>query len=224
MIFDLVQAEGLDPWDIDIISLANYYVKKIEKMQTLDFRLPAQILLVAAILLRMKAETLALIKELIRTEEVPKAPVEEIEPINLPEDFEIPAGEVQRLPSRKITLPELIDAVQSILKDIKKNESSLLGGGNGKAALEDQELMKEIPITEQMNILFGKIKKVMSSKSALSYIDSKGYVTFDSLLDTADPLAVIEVFIPLLHLACDHRICLYQEQIFDKLYVSLVRK
>ena len=43
LIYNIVSYEGLDPWDIDIIELTNSFLKYIEGMETLDFRIPAKV-------------------------------------------------------------------------------------------------------------------------------------------------------------------------------------
>jgi len=46
--------ENMDPWDIDISDLASRYAKKVEKMVKMDFNVPANVIIVCSVLLRMK--------------------------------------------------------------------------------------------------------------------------------------------------------------------------
>ena len=62
LIYNIVSYEGLDPWDVDIIKLADSFLKYIEGMKTLDFRIPAKVVLVAAILLKLKSDILSPMK------------------------------------------------------------------------------------------------------------------------------------------------------------------
>ena len=50
--------KGMDPWDIDLSELATRYAKKVEEMREMNFRIPANVVLVSSVLLRMKADVL----------------------------------------------------------------------------------------------------------------------------------------------------------------------
>ena len=49
----------LDPWDIDLSELATRYSQKVKEMQEMNFKIPANVILVSSVLLRMKADILA---------------------------------------------------------------------------------------------------------------------------------------------------------------------
>jgi len=58
VIYDLINTEQLDPWDIDITILANRYLEKIHKLEEQSFFISSKVLLAAALLLRIKSEIL----------------------------------------------------------------------------------------------------------------------------------------------------------------------
>lgn len=58
IIYDLINTEQLDPWDIDIGILTNRYLEKIRKLEEEDFFVSSKVLLAAAFLLRIKSEIL----------------------------------------------------------------------------------------------------------------------------------------------------------------------
>lgn len=58
IIYDLINTEQLDPWDIDISVLTNKYLEKIRKLEEEDFFVSSKVLLAAAFLLRIKSEIL----------------------------------------------------------------------------------------------------------------------------------------------------------------------
>jgi len=58
IIYDLINTEQLDPWDIDIGILTNKYLEKIRKLEEEDFFVSSKVLLAAAFLLRIKSEIL----------------------------------------------------------------------------------------------------------------------------------------------------------------------
>ena len=69
IIYDLINSEQLDPWDIDIVLLTRRYFEKIleleenagtdsDKSESPDFYISSKVLLAAALLLRIKSEFL----------------------------------------------------------------------------------------------------------------------------------------------------------------------
>lgn len=58
IIYDLINTEQLDPWDIDIGVLANKYLEKLRRLEDEDFFVSSKVLLAAAFLLRIKSELL----------------------------------------------------------------------------------------------------------------------------------------------------------------------
>ncbi|WP_456399552.1 segregation/condensation protein A [Persephonella sp.] len=53
----------IDPWNVDIVDLADKYLEEIKKMQLPDLRLASKALAAAALLLKMKADALDLGKK-----------------------------------------------------------------------------------------------------------------------------------------------------------------
>jgi len=56
--YKLVEEGKLDPWNVDIVELANAYLEEIKKMEVLDMRIPARVISAAIFLLRKKLEVL----------------------------------------------------------------------------------------------------------------------------------------------------------------------
>ncbi len=75
LLIDLVVTEKLDPWDIDIIKVAEGFTKMVAEMKQLDFHIPANIILASAILLKYKSNALRIYQE--------PEPIEEAEPFEL---------------------------------------------------------------------------------------------------------------------------------------------
>ncbi|MCP6719643.1 MAG: segregation/condensation protein A, partial [Patescibacteria group bacterium] len=114
IIYDLINTEQLDPWDIDIIILSDRYLEKISKFEEADFFVSSKVLLAAALLLRIKSEILLnkyikSIDEILFGKEEKKTPI--LERIELGE--EIPEL-VLRTPIprfKKVTLQELMESL-----------------------------------------------------------------------------------------------------------------
>lgn len=50
--------KGMNPWDVDLVELATRYSQKVDEMREMNFRIPANVVLVCSVLLRMKADIL----------------------------------------------------------------------------------------------------------------------------------------------------------------------
>lgn len=58
IIYDLINTEQLDPWDVDIVILTDKYLERIQKFEETDFFISSKVLFAAALLLRIKSEIL----------------------------------------------------------------------------------------------------------------------------------------------------------------------
>ncbi len=55
IIYDLINSEQMDPWDIDISLLTAKYIGMIKTLENHDFRVSGKVLLAAALLLKIKS-------------------------------------------------------------------------------------------------------------------------------------------------------------------------
>jgi alpha-N-acetylglucosamine transferase len=113
MLIEIVSQESLDPWDIDIAILTNRFVDRIKKRRRPNLRISANVVLAASILLRYKSDSWVLKEE--EKDDVFFIPDEiYAEPV-FPE-----LRPVQRTTRRKVSLQELISAVEDIMKREKR--------------------------------------------------------------------------------------------------------
>ncbi len=56
--YKLVEEGKLNPWDVDIVMLANAYIEEIKKAELLDLRIPAKAILAASFLLKKKIQVI----------------------------------------------------------------------------------------------------------------------------------------------------------------------
>lgn len=197
VLLDIVKSEELDPWDIDITKLTENYLSRIKKMKELDLRIPARLILAAAILLRMKSD------ELVMTEEAEAAfeetfGEETTEPPGASEEIPLLDLRLRRKPLRKITLEDLILTLQKSLEPKEKRDRIT------SFVLE----LPEVDITQQIEELYKKILSAQTEK-----------ILFTELLSEKTRESAIDTFIPLLHLATENRIVLEQKEFFKELYV-----
>lgn len=209
IIYHIVSFEKIDPWDVNIIKLTNSFLEYIKDLKVLDFRIPAKVVLVAAILLKLKSEVLSTMKE--REEYLP-----EEEAID---EFEMIRGQiseiefrpvVQRHVKRKVTLDELVGALRKAMRvEEKKEETKRVLG---------RRLRKEIDI-EEIDIE-ERISKLMLSIDSLLMKLKSDKVEFSKILEKWDRDEIVKNFMPLLHLSTRGDVKTEQKKFFDEIFVS----
>lgn len=203
LLIDLVRRNKIDPWNIDLLEVVDKYIEAVRVMKILDLRAPANIMLAASILLRMKSEMISFAEEQMEmglAEEPVQRPDIAVEPISFR----------MRVPPRKrITLSELISALEEAIK-IKETRLSF------------EERGTDIPLSIMAYDIeedIAKIYKVVKHKA-----DKMGMITFStlcSLLPESD--ALTSIFISLLFLVHKGKIDLMQEQFFGEIIIAIAK-
>lgn len=207
ILIELVKTNKMDPWNIDIIALADLYWQKIQQLERQDLRVPANAILASAILLKLKARTIKLtsIEEEEETQEITKEELQMIEET-------IPELRGQRqFREGKISLDELVESIGEILEKTKQKKSILHEKELPKFSLE----FNKEKAAEQVDKVLEKIKQ---------RADSQGLVTFSDLLDEKTPIAMVHCFVPLLFLVNNGKVNAWQEEWFGEIFISLIEK
>jgi segregation and condensation protein A len=213
LIVHIVTMENLDPWDVDLVKLTESFVKYIESLERLDFRIPAKVVLVAAILLKLKSEILnPLIKPIENGASFNSFNLEMDDFDDIKQrlsQVELKPG-VMRKVKRKVTLDELVDALKKAVKvhDRRKEKKTRLG----------RRLNREINVDEE-----DIEKRIMA---LLDDIDNflveldEGKVEFSKVVKEWNRDEIISHFMPLLHLATRGDITAEQEDFFKEIFIS----
>ena len=209
VIYQIVSLENLNPWDIDLVKLSETFLKYISKIEELDFRIPAKIVFVAAILLRLKADYLSIFEEEETIEEIAqKSPFVDIviDPslihLGLP---------MKRMPKRQISLDELMNALNKALKVKEKRvERRMIWEQRLEAQITEED------ITNRIEKMMGEIEDLMKKMK-----DEK--VTFSQVVKKWKRDEIVSKFIPLLHLEQDQKIETIQEDFFKEIYIQVIK-
>ena len=200
LLIELVNKNRLDPWDIDIVEVVDKYIGTVKQMKVLELRVPANIILASAILLRFKSNLLTVEEQ----EQLPEAETVLQRP-------EVAVGQLafrMRLPpKRKVTLQELIGALEEAIQ-IKETKQAA-----SQRHVEIPLVINDIDIEAETEKLHKEIVK---------HADKSKMITLGSLLSitgTEDPL--LGMFIPLLFLAHQEKITLIQERFFEEIIIAL---
>lgn len=215
IIYDLINTEQLDPWDIDLALLSLKFLEKVRELEEANFFVSSKVLLAASLLLRMKSEVLLErdlrgLDELLYGKKEEKSYVQER--INL--DEEIPELVVRTpLPRyKKVTLEELMNALGNAIKTETRRIQ--------KVALERQQEYetalslpkKRINIQDSIKGVYSKLKQAF---------DGRGERLAFSEISGSEKEEKIAHFVPLLHLDNQQKIWLEQEKHFDEIWILL---
>ncbi|MBM3231929.1 hypothetical protein FJZ21_00940 [Candidatus Pacearchaeota archaeon] len=215
IIYDLINSEQLDPWDINLSVLANKYIEKVRILEEANFFISSKVLLAASLLLRLKSEIL-LSRDLQSLDDILYGKKEEKvyaqERIEL--DEEIP-GLIPRTPlprHKKVSLQELILALSKAMNTESRREHKAL-------ILKQHEINAYLPIPKKLFNLQDKIKGIYSKlKSMFSKSDERIALSELSSMDSEERLLT---FVSLLHLDNQQKVWLEQEGHFEEIWVLL---
>lgn len=204
LLMELVDTNKLDPWDIDLIKVVDGYIAAIRKMRILDLHVPANIMLAASILLRMKSETI----NIVQLEEEFQ-PEEELNVDRIIPEVPNLVPRLRLQPKRKITLNELMEALGDAIKINEKRELVVR-----ERALPLDFVIEKDDIDEKI---------AETHKLVKENVDSEGVTTFAQLSSSFNSLEsmLLKLFIPLLFLAHKGDISLMQDQFFNEIFVKL---
>jgi len=206
VIFQIVSLENLNPWDIDLVKLSNSFLKYINMIEELDFRIPAKIVFVAAILLRLKADYLSIFEEEETIEEI--AQKQPFVDIGIDPNLIKLGLPMRRMPKRQITLEELMAALNKAMKvQEKRVERRMIWEQRLEAQITEED------ITNRIQKMMGEIEELMKRMN-------KEKVTFSQVVKKWKRDEIVIRFIPLLHLEQDQKIETFQEEFFKEIYIS----
>ncbi|HLC78107.1 MAG TPA: segregation/condensation protein A [Candidatus Nanoarchaeia archaeon] len=217
IIYDLINTEQLDPWDINLSVLTNKYLAKIQELEEADFFVSSKVLLAASLLLRIKSEIL-LNKYIKNIDEILFGKKElkktEIVRIQLDDDIPelIPRSPIPRF--KKVTLKELMESLNKAIitenrrigKEITKTNAFREAG----ISLPKRKFSISDKIREIYDKLSGHFKENNNSKR-VGFTDFVGTEREEKLI----------AFAPLLHLENQKKVWLEQEAHFEEIYIWL---
>jgi segregation and condensation protein A len=208
ILYDLVKSSEIDIWNVDLINLTDLYLEKIRNLKEKNLIVPANALLAAAILLKLKTYSLKLTNAENPEEEL-KLLTEDNYVLSNSVDLNTP----MRLKEGQVSLEELIDVI-----DIMMN------------APTKKNLERKIKEKKEIEFILPKITVDFSerSQSLLDEIranaDNYKMVLFSRFTKKEkDPYQVVEnYFIPLLFLVQDKKIDAWQEEFFSEIFIKIL--
>jgi len=223
LLMELVKAEGMDPWDIDVSEIANKYIEVVRKLRETNLRISGKVILASALLLAVKSKRL-LGKELDELDRLFAQSKEadeyaDFEDVDLlrpygSEDESLNRVIFPKTPQprkRKVSVYDLMEALEKAMKVRHRRLTRRLPEARQKIKIPDA-----IDITEIIVKVYRQIKDYFSKRN--------DKLTFTKLLPAEDKESKVFTFIPLLHLETERRINLLQEKPFSEIEIEMLRR
>jgi len=208
VIYYIVSVENLDPWNIDLVKLTDSFIRYLKAVEELDFRIPAKIVFVAAILLKLKADYLSIFEEREEVTEEAKT----FEDLGIDSNLVQLSHPIKRVPKRQVTLDDLINALRKAMAVEKRREE--------RKQLFARRLQAAIPTEED---IIKRIERVMQEINELMKKLNLERIEFKQIVEEWKRDKIVEHFIPVLHLDQERKIELQQPEIFKEIWISKKR-
>jgi len=216
IIYDLINTEQLDPWDIDLVILTKKYLERVKMLEEANFFVSSKVLLAASLLLRIKSEIL-LNKYLKSLDEILFGKKEKVEKLKT----EVNVGEVPELflktplpRYRKVSLQELVNALEKAISTENRRIKKEIIEKQVRYETDIVLPKRTINIKEKIRSIYAKIITSFKKKQTkISY----------SELTNNDKEEKKVCFLPILHLDNQHKVFLEQEKHLDEIYVWIYK-
>ncbi len=228
-LYNLINREGLNPWDVDLSVLTHTYLNELKKVNSVDFDISGKLLTIAVFLLKTKAEYL--VEHDIRGIE------EKIESVQYSEeDFDMGLDGLEELDSqledltqkkkesyqikvrnpiarkRKVNIFDLIKTLEKTFIQSNTRRKNFLMK-NTSVEYKGPEYSKK---TKDLKQIIEELFDVISQE----FSNDVPHVHFHSLLEEKEhKMGILDKFIPLLHLHNQSRVEIKQEKHFGSITI-----
>jgi len=223
IIYDLINTEQLDPWDINIVVLTDRYLGKIKELEEADFFVSGKVLLAASLLLRIKSEILLnkYIKSVdeilfgdknkdLKTDLQTGQVFEIFEKDEIPEL--IPKSPMPRL--KRVTLQEIMDSLNKAINTENRRIKRKITEKQRFRQTSFSLPKKKFSIQDKIKEVYGKLLKHLRDD------EKKKKISFTEFVGEDKEERIIS-FSSLLHLDHQKKVWLDQKKHFDEFYIWL---
>lgn len=224
IIYDLINTEQLNPWDIDIMILTEKYLETLQKLEEADFFISSKVLLAASLLLRIKSEIL--LNEYIKSiDEILFGKKENLESkklerIELDEQIPelIPKSPMPRF--KRVSLKELMEALNKAMITENRRIKKEIVKSNAIREVGISFPKRKLSMHDKIKQIFSKIIYSLEENKNDPKGDSHGEkrIHYDSLIGGEKHERIFS-FAPLLHLEHQKKIWLEQNGHFEDIYI-----
>lgn len=216
IIYDLINTEQLDPWDIDISLLAQKFLEKVRALEEANFFISSKVLLASSLLLRMKSEIL-LEQDLQSIDNILFGKKEKKEETQKQFEFEnenVPEL-ILRTPLpryKKVTLEELMQALGKAINTENRRIKRVILTRQHEFETAVCLPKPRINLNESMQEVHRKLKEIFKNrKEKIAFSEFAGKTKEEKIF----------AFIPLLHLDYQQKVWLEQEGHCKEIWILL---
>jgi segregation and condensation protein A len=224
ILFDLIEHEQMDPWDINISLISQKFLEQLKKLKEMDFRISGKVVLASAVLLKLKAERLrddelAALDRLMHSAEEPIDLGLEETPLEEPWAF-APGERPQLIPrtpqprKRKVSIYDLVEALEKALELDASRPPYIPPKTLDVINPPEHHVDMSVIIREVYDRIYGHYEKKRSKEQLM----------FHNITRSDDPRDIVMTFIPLLHLENARKIDMEQEEHFGPIGIQLLDK
>lgn len=243
MLVDMARRGEIDPWNIDVVEVADRFLEELERAKKLDLRISGRVLLYAAILVRMKAEILA--EEAILPEQEEQHshenelnldfPEPEFMDLDFPEEYpshpacDVSEGGGERYgDSEHDSLSGVIEIEDEVIAYLMKPHRKVRRFTTLKDLLKElkkaenvkkkkkkpvEDVKKRILETPHEEDMEETISRVEKELERL--FEKKGFVLFSELVSGREIKETLSYYVSLLYLSFRKKIEIEQERIYE---------
>jgi len=224
IIYDLINTEQLDPWDIDIMILTEKYLETLQKLEEADFFVSSKVLLAASLLLRIKSEILLnqyikSIDEILfgKKEYLDSKKLERIE-LNEQIPELIPKSPMPRF--KRVSLKELMEALNKAIITENRRIKKEIVKSNAIREVGISFPKRKLSIQDKIKQIFSKIIYSLEENKNDPKGDSSGEkkIHYTSIVGEEKHERIFS-FAPLLYLEHQKKIWLEQNEHFGDIYI-----
>ena len=207
ILVNLAKNQEIDPWDIDIVSVTDKFLARIEDIQMMDLRISGRTLLYASILLRMKSNWV----DMDEPEEYDI--FDDSMDFFEVDDYPVPKLPVRRIATRPVTLQELIAELKKAERvEHRKKEKKLL-----------RKLEERVAVTTDEVLGIAHEEDILGRVARLNYVLDSVFEEHDSVVFSEligeERSENIMTYVSLLFLATEKKIWLQQDELFGELFI-----
>ena len=215
IIYDLINTEQLNPWDIDISLLSNKFLEKVRELEEANFFVSSKVLFAAALLLRIKSEVLLnyhlpSLDDILFGKKEEKHVIQER--LELDEDVPdlVPRTPLPRF--RKVTLQELMESLGKAIQTENRRIKRVVV--QKQYEMETQVAMpkRRINIRDEIRGVYAKLREL--------FLKRETRISFSELAGK-DKEERVATFVPLLHLENQKKVFMEQEGHFEEIWILL---
>ncbi len=222
IIYDLINTEQLDPWDIDISLLSGKYLEKVKEMEEANFFVSSKVLFAASLLLRMKSDII-LNSDIPGLDDVLFGKKEEKKYIQ--ERIELEDGEIPDLVPRtpiprfkKVTLQELMAALGKAFKTENRRIRKEIVLKHHEREAERVMPKNTFNLKDKIGEIHGKLKNIFTNREERLAFSELVNISEDNKVSKEERVAA---FVSLLHLDNQQMVWLEQENHLDEIWILL---